>query len=177
MDEKSIKNHQKNRKKNRDSSPYKGWFFRSLFLGGVPARARQHKSKQKKNAIAPPLWIHIFQQHIFGHHQKKLTIFLKTMLRVRFFRQRTSQRALKNAPDFSAEFRSARAQNRAQILEPDREKKALSQSGTGSPHKCWTPRRSTPWHGGGSALCAFRYLYTLTSIIPLTYCRSSSFLT
>ena len=78
------------------------------------------------------------------------------MLRVRIFRQRTSQRALKNAPDFSAEFRSARAQNRAQILEPDREKKALSQSGTGSPHKCWTPRRSTPWHGGGSALCAFR---------------------
>ncbi len=58
------------------------------------------------------------------------------MLRVRIFRQRSSQRALKNAPDFLAEFWSARAQNRAQILELDREKKALSQSSTDSPHKC-----------------------------------------
>ena len=132
---KSIKNHQKS-SLGRLGSPPAPFGLKKWSRRGVPPKIDE---KSIKNL------------------QKTQTIFLKTMLRVRIFRQRTSQRALKNAPDFSAEFRSARAQNRAQILELDHEKKPLSQSGTGSPHKYWTPRRSTPWHGGGSALCAFRY--------------------
>ena len=78
------------------------WSQKVVPEGGTPPKWMRHRSKSTK---------------------KTQTICLKTMLRVRIFRQRTSQRALKNAPDFLAEFWSARAQNRAQILEPDREQK------------------------------------------------------
>ena len=130
--------------------------FQKLIFRRSTGPCAPTQKQNKKNAIAPPVETYFSATYFLASSKKTQTIFLKTMLRVRIFRQRTSQRALKNAPDFSAEFRSARAQNRAQILEPNHEKKALSQSGTGCQHKCWTPRRSTPWHGGGSALCAFR---------------------